>query len=99
VYTGGDDYDSIRAVFGPVIEQLERAAKDINCRINTTTPWHCHRCPSRYAAPYLSDECDTCNAGVAGGAIQVPIHTTPYRFASVGGVTLWFCTNCWEPPV
>jgi len=82
VYAGGDDYESIKAVFGPAIAQLERAAPNIDWPYHygsITVPAAAAAQSNTVIRPYLSDECDECKALKAAGAVQTTIRTTPYR--------------------
>ena len=80
VYAGSDDYESIKAVFGPAMAQLERAASNIDWpyQYGSTTVTAAAQ-SNTVIGPYLSDECDECKALKAGGAVQTAIRTTPYR--------------------
>jgi hypothetical protein len=75
VYCGTDDRLSIKAVFGPAIGQLERAAANIDWPYQYTNV----SSTSNVFGQYLSDECGDCTALQRAGAVQTPLRTTPYR--------------------
>lgn len=84
VYSGTDDRQSIKSVFGPAMAQLERAAPNIDWpyqypnSTNNSSSSNSTQSP-RVFGPYLSDECGDCKALKARGAVQTPLRTTPYR--------------------
>ena len=83
VYSGTDDRESMKAVFGPVVAQLERAAANIDWpyQYNSTNSSNNNSSSTqpRVFGQYLSDECVDCKALKARGAVQTPLRTTPYR--------------------
>jgi len=104
VFKGTDDYASIKAVFGPAIEQLEQRLHLTSIGpINTTITLHQQhphqQQPLATAAvpnarqnnsQYLSDDCEECDALRAAGATQIPIRTTPYTSIRICWVViLW----------